>query len=174
VSSVFWTPDSGARPGPLGRRGLRPRSSTSAPSAGSTSATSPPAPAGSSCPMPWLGSTATPDANRPGSGSSPPPGSTATASNRAAAPPPPPRDGATAGGEESRPRRGDRQAREPPYAAPLVCHPPAEDGHDIRTVQELLAHRDVSTTVSQWILDGARARYRGAPGRLERLAPARR
>jgi integrase len=33
-----------------------------------------------------------------------------------------------------------------PYLPPLVCHPPLEESHDIRTVQELLGHQDVSTT----------------------------
>jgi integrase len=39
-----------------------------------------------------------------------------------------------------------------------------EDGRDIRTVQELLGHRDVATTVFRWPLDGAHPRHRAAPG----------
>jgi site-specific recombinase XerD len=48
-----------------------------------------------------------------------------------------------------------------------------EDGHDIRTVQELLGRRDVSTTVFRWPLECAGARNRETlPGGL--IQPPRR
>jgi integrase len=48
-----------------------------------------------------------------------------------------------------------------------------EDGHDIRTVQELLGRRDVSTTVFRWPLQCAGARNRETlPGGL--IQPPRR
>jgi site-specific recombinase XerD len=42
---------------------------------------------------------------------------------------------------------GFDQAGHTPHLAPLLRHLPFESGYDIRTVQELLGHKDVSTTM---------------------------
>ena len=41
----------------------------------------------------------------------------------------------------------DREAGDVPHLPSLVRHAPMEDSYDIRTVQELLGHRDVRTTM---------------------------
>jgi site-specific recombinase XerC len=43
--------------------------------------------------------------------------------------------------------RGNRQALLPTRPAAFVCHHLLQSGYDIRTVQELLGHSDVSTTM---------------------------
>src|SRR5213593_3043500 len=44
-------------------------------------------------------------------------------------------------------RGGHHEARRVPHVPPLVRHPPVGERYDIRTVQELLGHRDVTTTM---------------------------
>ena len=34
-----------------------------------------------------------------------------------------------------------------PHLAPQFCHSPAQNGYDIRIIQELLGHKDVKTTM---------------------------
>jgi site-specific recombinase XerD len=43
--------------------------------------------------------------------------------------------------------RGLSKAAQLPHAAALVRHALLEDGDDLRTIQELLGHRDVKTTM---------------------------
>jgi hypothetical protein len=51
------------------------------------------------------------------------------------------------GRETRREAGGFDQACQLPHAAPQFCDPPVAGGYDIRTLQELLGHRDVSTTM---------------------------
>jgi site-specific recombinase XerC len=44
-------------------------------------------------------------------------------------------------------RRRHRETRRLPHAQALLRHALLEDGHDIRTIQELLGHADVKTTM---------------------------
>src|SRR2546428_6617041 len=59
---------------------------------------------------------------------------------------PPARVRAAASGEVGGQKGRHRQARHTPHVAPLLRDNLLEENHDIRTVQELLRHRDVTTT----------------------------
>lgn len=65
----------------------------------------------------------------------------------AAPPPSPSRIGPAARGPDCRSPRDHHQARELPHRPPFLVAHLLEDNHDIRTVQELRGHTDVSTTM---------------------------
>lgn len=57
------------------------------------------------------------------------------------------RTGDSAGGTGRGPADGNPEGGNAAHAAAFVCHAPARVGHDIQTVQELLGHADVKTTM---------------------------
>jgi integrase len=62
-------------------------------------------------------------------------------------PPPPPRDRHPTRRRARGEARQDPQTRHTPQPPPLLRHPPPRGRYDIRTIQELLGHRDVATTM---------------------------
>ena len=62
-------------------------------------------------------------------------------------PPPPARDSHATCISGGCARVGNRETGNLPYASPFVCDELLQEGYDIRTVQELLGHNDVKTTM---------------------------